>query len=249
MSLRSSSSSGNGPLGRAARIAVGGVGLAAMGYAAWAAASWYRYGQAARTDGEAADPLLDRFMPDFEVVERHQIAVAAPAEVTLSAAKEQHLTESPPIRAIFKARAFVMGASEVESLPPGLLSQVLALGWGVLADTAGEIVLGAVTRPWEANVVFTALRSEEFAAFNEPGYVKIVWSLRADPLAADRSTFRTETRARATDPLARAKFRRYWALASPGIALIRLFSLQPLKADAQRRWRQATHAGEPMMVG
>jgi hypothetical protein len=125
----------------------------------------------------------------------------------------------------------------------------MALGWGVLADTPGEIVLGSVTRPWEAHVVFKALPPEAFAAFDEPGYVKIVWSLRADPLASDRSTFRTETRATATDPSARVKFRRYWALTSAGIALIRLLSLQPLKADAERRWREATHASEPMMVG
>ena len=31
------------------------------------------------------------------------------------------------------------------------------------------------------------------------------------------------------------RFRRYWAFALPGIALIRSFSLGPLKAEAERR--------------
>jgi hypothetical protein len=74
-----------------------------------------------------------------------------------------------------------------------------------------------------------------FAAFNDPGYVKIVWSLRADPLGSDRSIFRTETRAIATDRDARVRFRRYWAFASPGIWLIRRASLGPLKREAERQ--------------
>jgi len=35
----------------------------------------------------------------------------------------------------------------------------------------------------------------------------------------------------------RARFRRYWAFASPGLALIRRLSLRPLKRDAERRAR------------
>ncbi len=224
----------------AARVAAGAAGLVAVGYASWAAAAWYRYGKAARAEGAAADPLLDHFMPAFDVVERHHIAVDAPQELTMAAAKEQQLDRSPLVRAIFKTRALVMGGSESETQVKGLLPQMLALGWGMLAETPGEIVVGAVTRPWEANVTFTALPPDEFEAFNEPGYVKIVWSLRADPVMPDGSIFRTETRARATDPVARARFRRYWALSSAGIALIRLLSLAPLKADAERRWRDAS---------
>jgi hypothetical protein len=51
--------------------------------------------------------------------------------------------------------------------------------------------------------------------------------------------FRTETRAVATDPEARARFRRYWAFLSPGIKLIRLLALRPVAAAAKRR----AHAG------
>ena len=49
-----------------------------------------------------------------------------------------------------------------------------------------------------ANVVFRALPPAEFAAFDEPGYAKIVWTLRADPIAAEESLFRTETRVKQT---------------------------------------------------
>ena len=120
------------------------------------------------------------------------------------------------------------------------LARMREIGWGVLADMPGrEIVMGAVTQPWMADVVFRPLPPDEFASFQEPDYVKIVWTLRADPLGADRSIFRNETRVISTDPTARAKFRRYWSFASPGIILIRWASLGPLKDEAERRFRIA----------
>ena len=116
------------------------------------------------------------------------------------------------------------------------IDQMRSIGWGVLAEEPGrEIVLGAVTQPWLADVVFRALPPEEFAAFHDPNYAKIVWTLRADSVGPAESVFRTETRAVATDLVARAKFRRYWSFLSPGIILIRWASLAPLKADAERR--------------
>lgn len=194
------------------------------------------------------DALLDRFMPAYDVVERHGIRVAAPPALTLTAACEQDLFHIPLVRAIFRAREILLGATpDDRPRPRGLLAATLALGWGVLAEVPErEIVVGAVTKPWEPNPAFRALPPADFAAFAEPGFVKIAWTLRADPLDGDASLFRTETRAIATDPIARARFRRYWALVSPGIALIRRLSLRPLRRDAERRARLAQelrHAG------
>src|SRR5690606_11236338 len=45
-----------------------------------------------------------------------------------------------------------------------------------------------------------------------------------------------ETRAVATDPGARAKFRVYWSLLSPGIVLIRRAMLPAVRAAADRAW-------------
>lgn len=115
------------------------------------------------------------------------------------------------------------------------------IGWGILAEEPDrEIVLGAVTRPWEANPVFRSVPGGEFAAFDEPGYVKIAFTLRADAVGNTASVFRTETRAVATDARARTLFRRYWALVSPGVALIRVAMLKPVKAAAEREIRLAS---------
>jgi hypothetical protein len=217
------------------------AGVAAAPYAAYAAAAWCRYGRIASSAGDEHDAVLDRFMPVYEVAERHHIQVAAPAAVVLGAAADAALEQSPVVRSIFRARGWIMrshGARRRDER--GFLSQMRAIGWGTLAEIPGrEVVMGAATQPWKADVVFRELPPEHFAAFEEPGYVKIAWTLRADPTSAATSTFRTETRVVATDPTARAKFRCYWALASPGIVLIRWALLRPVKQEAERRARAA----------
>ena len=217
-----------------------GAAAAALGYAAFAGTAWARFGHAARARSPLEDdPLLDGFMPLYDVVERHSIHVAAPAEITFGTARDLDLSDSVLVQAIFRGRELMFG-----SVPPprgvaerpGLVNAALHFGWGVLSDEAGrEIVLGAVTQPWEPNPVFRDLLPRDFVAYVEPGYVKIAWTLRADPLPDGTSIFRTETRALATDVEARAKFRRYWALVSPGVALIRRAMLEPIKREAERR--------------
>jgi hypothetical protein len=94
--------------------------------------------------------------------------------------------------------------------------------------------MGAVTQPWKADVVFRALPPERFAAFAEPGYVKIAWTLRADPTGSSNCVFRTETRVIATDAESRRRFRRYWAFLSPGIFLVRYEILRLLEKETER---------------
>jgi hypothetical protein len=220
---------------RARNAVAGGAAAALLAAAGFGAVTWYRYGRA-RRHGTGHGPL-DRFMPEFDVRERHEVRVRAPAEVTLAAARELDLHRAPLVRVIFRARQLFMGGRTAEAAPARpFLDEVLALGWRVLAEEPGrELVVGAVTRPWQADVVFRGLPAEEFAAFEEPGYVRIAWTLGVTPLGPDASLFHTETRAVATDPTSRSRFRRYWTLAAPGILLIRREMLRLVKREAERR--------------
>jgi hypothetical protein len=224
-------------LRRAVTWTASGGALLAAGYGSLVAIGWSRYGRPRPATPEQADDLLDRFMPAYEVVERHQIGIAAPADVVLRAAGEMTLQGPAIVRAIFRLRELVLGARpDTAARPTGLLAQVQSLGWAILAERPGrEVVVGAVTQPWRPNVVFRAVPAEQFEAFDEPDHVKIVWTLRADPIDAGASVFRTETRVATTDAAARRKFRWYWARFSPGIALIRWMMLAPLKAEAEAR--------------
>jgi hypothetical protein len=90
----------------------GVAGLAAAGWAATAAVIWARYGCVAAPRAEESDPLLDAFMANYEVVERHHIAVAAPADVTLAAAREMNLMDAPIVRAISRAENCCSGPTQ-----------------------------------------------------------------------------------------------------------------------------------------
>ena len=211
--------------------------IAAAGYAALVVFNRAKYGNVKGCADGAKNSLLDEFIPDPEIVEHHRIDVAAPAEVVMATAREMEFLKSPVIRAIIKAREFALGGTpDDREHPTTLLEQMLSIGWVVLAERPGrELVLGAVTQPWQAAPVFRSVPAAEFRAFSEPGYVKIVWTLRADPVDETRSTFYTETRACTTDAGARRRFRNYWSFVAPGVEVIRMAMLGPLRRAAEKR--------------
>ena len=162
-------------LSRLARGALVGLGATAAGYAGLVAWHRLRYGRPGHFDKVGGDVLLDRYIASPEVVEHHHIEIDAPAEVVLDAAKAMRLLDSPLVRSIFKARELVLGGQpDKRGHPQALFEQMQSIGWVMLAERPGrELVMGAATIPWHANPVFRSVPAGEFAAFREPGYVKI----------------------------------------------------------------------------
>ena len=184
---------------------------------------------------------LDRFILCPDVRKRREITIRAPAAVALDVARRFDMQSIFMIRAIFWLRAKMLGArTPAARRPTGLVAEMLALGWGCLVDEPGHIfVAGAACQPWRADVVFSAIPPEQFAAYAEPGRVKIAWTLEAEALGPALTRFATETRVVATDAQARAKFRRYWRRFSIGIVMIRRFLLPAIRRQAERQWRSA----------
>lgn len=220
---------------RALRLIGSVVGAAVTVYGVSVAVTYLRSGRA--TGRVERHPLLDRFMPEHEVRERHATRVAAPAEITLRAARRVSFHDSVVARALLVLRALpgrIRGGPPIGAARRPILDEVLALGWRPLAEAPDYLVMGAVTQPWKSEVRFRGLPPEEFAAFCEPGYAKIVWTFEVDPIGPASSVFATETRVVTTDPASRERFRRYWAFLSPGILLIRHAILRVVRAEAER---------------
>ena len=227
------------------------AGLALAAAAGYVGVQWTRYGHV-DPERHPSDPLVDRFLPDPVVDEYHSLRVTAPAPMTFEAAKKMDLQASPFVKGIFALRAIPtmlkgeplrLGGSE------GIIKDSLAGGWGLLAEEPGrEIVIGTYTQPWHENVEFRALEPDAFAGFDEPGFVKIVVSLAAEPLGPQESLFVTRTRVATTDEEARRKFRRYWAPMSSGIILIRYLTLPLVRKAAEREARDA-EIRQPAQVG
>jgi hypothetical protein len=107
----------------------------------------------------------------------------------------------------------------------------------VLQEEPGRaVIMGARCQPWLADVRFSAIDAQEFAAYSEADQVKIAWTLEAEPIAGGCTRFAQETRAVATDAGARGKFLRYWRWARFGIIAIRLLMLPAVRRTAERRW-------------
>jgi hypothetical protein len=188
--------------------------------------------------------MIDHFMPSGEISERHETVVAAPASLVFDVACALDLQSIPGVREIFRLREKLLGSSKPPpEQPRGFVAETLALGWGKLAERPGrELVMGAVTQPWKADVVFTAVEASRFPTFSEPGFVKIAWTLEVEPIDATHARFRTQTRAISTDEASRRLFRRYWRRMGAGIVLIRWITLFAVRRQAERRFRES---GDP----
>jgi len=190
--------------------------------------------------------LIDRFMPVADVRKVHEIRIAATPERVLEVAESFDLESLSLIRVLFRVRAWLLGARRAAPRSRrGLLEEMTAIGWGTLAVEPGrQRAVGAVTRPWEAEVRFVPVPPERFLAFAEPGQVKIVWTLEAepDPLRPGGSLFRTETRVQATEEESRRRFRRYWRMFSPGILLIRRVLLPAVRRECEKTARARPRA-------
>lgn len=222
----------------AVKLAGASVGALALLGAGYLARTWARYGKVSH-DGRP-DPLLDRFMPTYEVREYHEARVSAPVDIAFEAVRALDINRSRLVRGLFRARQIALRADDTARMPARpFFEEARALGWGVLAEAPGrEIVFGAVTQPWVADVRFESVPPGDFASFDTPGFVKIAFTMAAEPIDARSSVVWTETRVATTDAYARDRFRRYWAVVSPGVRVIRIETLRLLRSDAERRARE-----------
>jgi hypothetical protein len=217
------------------------AGAAGALYAGYVAVTFRRYGRP-NVKG-VPDPLLDQFMPDYEVRDYHTIRVDAPPEITMHFARGMRLDRAAMTRFLFALRtlpAKLQGTRIVPFESKGLEEDSRALGWQVLADIPDRhLILGCATRPWQANVVFEAIPPDEFHAFTTPDYAKIAWAIRVEAIAPETSLLTIETRVATTSADARRKFRRYWSFLAPGIKAIRYEMLEIVKKVAEHQAHKA----------
>ena len=182
---------------------------------------------------------LDRFLPRFDVRERHTTIVQAPADTVFATAEAFDFQSLRPIKAIIRLRQILLGSATVTRRPQPFLEEALAMGWGLLAKEPGRLFMaGARCQPWLADVTFIPIPPHEFSSYNGASCVKIAWTLEVEPLSSTSTRLATETRALATDAEARRQFRRYWRWARFGIVAIRWFMLPAVRRQAERSWKE-----------
>jgi hypothetical protein len=185
---------------------------------------------------------IEKYVPAFDVADYREAPVAAEPGAAWQALRAFDLRRSRIVRALFAVRTIPerwRAGAATAPRPGPFVDEALRLGWFLLEERPGEeIVLGAVTKPWEPVVRFRGMPGQQFLAFSEPGFAKIVWNLAVRPGRKAGSVLSTETRVSTTDADSRRRFRRYWRIFGPGIRLIRRIVLRRIQRDLRRSARR-----------
>lgn len=189
------------------------------------------------------DKLIDRFIPDPDFRESRELAVEAVPEVIIAAIKGTDLKD-PVVNTLFAVRdlpnrlARKLGArgNSLDNVSFANIPDV-GPGWIKLGEEEGrELVVGAVGRFWRRDYGARDVDAEDFASFDEPGYLKLAVSSLVERRGYDQSVLHYEARVEATDAEARRQFVRYWKVIEHGNEVIVRRALQRIKAEAE--WRE-----------
>ena len=179
--------------------------------------------------------MIERYSSTFDVRSRHEIEIAAPADVTYRSTRALDVGRSLPVTALFAIRAIphlVMGKARPTRLIT--LQTLLDAGFVILEENEPkEFVMGAVGRFWRPDGGMVRVAPEEFRSFATPGFAKGVLAFAVEDLGDRRSLLATETRVACTDASARRKFLLYWRVIGPFSGLIRRLMLDQVKRRAE----------------
>jgi hypothetical protein len=180
------------------------------------------------TPAHDALPLIDDFMPAFDAVERHALAIAAPPPVVYAAITRTDFARSGPIRWLLRLRG--LGA------PARLtLGEITRRGFVLLGERPGrELAFGVAGKFWTPSGGRVVLDVDGFRRFARAGYAKAVWDFRVTDAGAGATRLTTETRIWCVDAAARRRFRSYWVVVGPFSGLIRILMLRAVARESTR---------------
>ncbi len=176
--------------------------------------------------------LIDDFLPDYDVCERHQIKVHAPLQEVYAAVRQLDLSEAKLSMLLFRLRglrACLRPSSQFN------LDHFLQMGFILLGEKPEEeLVLGLVGQFWKPSGELRRLNPENFRSFNERGYAKAVWNFSLSVRPDQTVLLETETRVKCLDETSRRRFRFYWMMIGGFSGLIRRDVLRAIKRNAER---------------
>lgn len=173
--------------------------------------------------------LIDQLLPNFDIEARYQIDIDAPAARAYAAARHLDMRDSIIIRWLCRLRGLPESGLTFEGM--------FKLGFVLLADKPSqEIVFGLVGRFWTPSPQILRLQAVDFAAFNRPGFAKVVGNIAFFPRSdANGVRVTTETRVHCFCNHSRRAFRLYWRLIAPFSGIIRKEWLRLIKNRAEAR--------------
>ncbi len=179
--------------------------------------------------------MLEPFIPQPRLTELDHIDVGAPAAKAYEVARHLDLTRAPLVRLLFGLRTIPSRLRGREHGPARLaIDDITGAGsaFRMLADEPGRgFVVGAIGRFWEPAIRWAEAAPESFAAFAEPGWAKVAWSVVVEPRGDSASRVSVALRLDATDDASWRAVHRYFRLIGPFSRFIRRQMLRRLQAE------------------
>ena len=187
--------------------------------------------------------LIDDFLPDYDVVEKHQIVVRATADTTYRAIRTADLGRAIPVKALLAVRALpgalssgARGLSELgrRATERITLQDFERSGFSILAENPPhELLIGIVGAFWKPSGGLCSTNVENFRGPQQKGTARGAWNFAIDDLGHGRVRLSTETRVDTADPGSTRAFHAYWLVVRPGSGLIRRYMLRAIRREAE----------------
>lgn len=179
--------------------------------------------------------LSQRYLPQFQFVERHQLPLRATPRQALDAVGELAVHDDPLVRTLLyirEAPARLAGALGWRNSLKGRATFGLHEFTLLERDADRALAYGLIGRFWRSDFGLQPVSdAAAFDAYAEPGVAKLVLSFHCSSGADGRTTLHTETRVYCPDRRSRLLFTPYWLAIRPASGLIR----RRLLAAIQRR--------------
>ncbi|HEY7076092.1 MAG TPA: hypothetical protein VH418_12005 [Solirubrobacteraceae bacterium] len=180
--------------------------------------------------GSVAGVTLDRWLPDPAVTTRHRRAAGASPGALWDAAQQLRLRDTHRLGRMVRWRI------------PGLGDDVTyhdmfrAYPFCVLDEDEHTLISGLCGKIWTLARDYPAIEdAAAFAAWDEPGTVRVAFAHLARPLQDGRAELVSEARVQPVDRHARLRLRAIWAVLGP---FERLVAAEPLAIAARRAERR-----------
>jgi hypothetical protein len=170
---------------------------------------------------------LDRLIPAPRLLEIDRVDLAADPERVWQTVRHGDLAQSPLARALFALRTLPerLSGKHVDNAIrlDDMRSTAEHPGFQILVDDPPyEVAAGAIGAVWVPEIPFVHVAdAEAFAAYAEPGVVKVAWALRITRPAMGNTRLELELRVDVTDEASWPKFRNYFRIIGPASRFIR----------------------------
>jgi hypothetical protein len=176
--------------------------------------------------------LIDSFAPNPDEVEVHSIAIDASPETVHRAIRTADLGGSLIIKLLMGLRSLPEFIRRSGCVPPRnrkiTLQTMIDSGFGLLAESPDEIVLGVTGKFWRPTGNLAPFNRADFDREVPAGTARGVWNFSIKQSDAG-TILSTETRVTCGDPASLRKFCSYWFFVRPFSGLIRLVMLRAVK--------------------